>query len=102
MALQEVSWAARAEGVFDSIASTMEDFNQIPSDCAPGSICYIVSENIYVVKRSDGTWIGIPESILFPPKLVMHLPPDYLLNRRREIMMANQIEKLRKEKNETA
>lgn len=101
MALQEVSWMAREEGVFDSIASTMEDFNQIPSDCAPGSICYIVSENIYVVKRSDGTWIGIPEGVLFPPELVEPLPLNYLMTRRWEIMMANQIEKWRK-KYETA
>lgn len=98
MALQKVSWMARAEGVYDSIANTMEDFKQIPSDCAPGSICYIVSENIYVVKRSDGMWVGIPEGVLFPPKLVMPLPPNYLMTRRREIMMANQIEKWRKEK----
>ena len=98
MALQKVSWMDRAEGVFDSIASTLEDFNQIPSDCAPGSICYIVSENIYVVKRSDGTWVGIPESVLFPPKLDAPLQPNYLTTRRWEIMMANQIEKRRNKK----
>ena len=98
MALQKCTWIPRKTKVFDGIADTGEDFALVPHDCAPGSIIYIVSTNIFVVKRPDGSWIGIPESVVLPPNPVDPLPPNYLHTRRWEIMMANQIEKWRENK----
>ena len=95
MAVQKVTWIPREDGVFDGIADTWADFSEKAAECGTGSIIYVVSEDAYMVKRPDGSWMCIPESILKPPTLPDPLPPNYLEERRREIMLYNQIKKWR-------
>lgn len=95
MAVKKVEWIPRGDGVFDGIAGTKADFSEKANECGPGSIIYIASEDAYVVKRPDGSWLCIPESILKPPTIPDPLPSNYLEERRREIMLYNEIKKWR-------
>lgn len=95
MAVKKVTWIPRDDGVFDGIADTWADFYEKAPECWPGSIILVASEDAYVVKRPDGSWLCIPESILKPPTIPDPLPSNYLEKRRREIMLFNEIKKWR-------